>query len=56
MTIATSKPRTAEGVAQAVADGVLPALPPVRFPLEQVARAHDAVQAGTLGKVLLDLP
>ena len=46
----------AEGVAQAVADGVLPALPPVRFPLEQVAQAHDAVQAGTFGKVLLDLP
>ena len=46
----------AEGVAQAVADGVLPALPPVRFPLAQVARAHDAVQAGTPGKVLLDLP
>ena len=44
------------GVARAVAAGVLPALPAVRFPLEQVAQAHDAVQAGVLGKVLLDLP
>lgn len=37
-------------VAKAVADRVLPPLPPVRFPLGQVAQAHDAVQAGTLGR------
>ena len=36
----------AEGVAQALADGVLPALPPVRFPLEQVARVEDVAGLG----------
>ena len=46
----------ADGVSQAVADGVLPALPAVRFPLAEVAQAHDAVQGGAVGKVLLDLP
>ncbi|MDP9408207.1 MAG: NADPH:quinone reductase [Actinomycetota bacterium] len=44
------------GVSAAVADGALPALPPVRFPLARVGEAHDAVQSGVLGKVLLDLP
>jgi len=46
----------AAGVARAVEAGVLPALPAVRFPLEQVAQAHDAVEGGVLGKVLIDLP
>ena len=44
------------GVGAAVADGALLALPPVRFPLERVGDAHDAVQRGVPGKVLLDLP
>lgn len=44
------------GVSAAVADGALPALPAVRFPLARVAEAHDAVERGTPGKVLLDLP
>lgn len=46
----------ADGVRQAVAAGDLPPLPARRFPLDQVAAAHDAVQAGAGGKVLLDLP
>jgi len=46
----------AAGVAAAVEDGTLKPLPPVRFPLAQVAAAHDAVQGGADGKVLLDLP
>lgn len=47
----------AAGVRQAVADGVLTALPPVRYSLGQVAAAHDAVQRGASGtKVLLDVP
>lgn len=45
-----------QGVSQAVVAGALPALPPVRFPLADVAAAHDAVQSGVRGKVLLDLP
>ncbi len=44
------------GVSAAVADGALPALPTVRYPLEQVGAAQDAVLAGAPGKVLLDLP
>lgn len=45
-----------EGVSAAVADGSLRAQPPVHFPLEQIAQAHDLVQAGAPGKVLIDLP
>ena len=44
------------GVTEALAAGELPALPVTRFPLADVAAAHDAVQAGRPGKVLLDLP
>ncbi len=44
------------GVTAAVGDGSLQPQPPVRFPLEQIAQAHDLVQAGAPGKVLIDLP
>ncbi|MGH3705022.1 MAG: NADPH:quinone reductase, partial [Agromyces sp.] len=30
-------------------------LPITRFPLERTAEAHDAVEAGTVGKVLIDV-
>ena len=30
-------------------------LPLTRFPLERTAEAHDAVEAGTVGKVLIDV-
>lgn len=36
--------------------GELSPLPVVRFPLAQIAAAHDAVQSRTPGKVLVDLP
>ena len=44
----------------ALADGALPVgddagLPLHRFPLEQTARAHAAVEAGAVGKVLIDV-
>jgi NADPH2:quinone reductase len=47
-------------VAAAVADGVLPVgaaagLPLTRYPLERTADAHAAVEAGTVGKVLIDV-
>ncbi len=47
-------------VAAAVADGAMPVgaehgLPLHRFSLEQTAQAHDAVQSGVTGKVLIDL-
>ena len=50
----------AEDVSHAVDDGALPVgeeagLPITRFPLERAAEAHDAVEAGTVGKVLIDV-
>lgn len=44
------------GVSAALTAGDLPALPVTRFTLADVAAAHDAVQAGQPGKVLVDLP
>jgi NADPH2:quinone reductase len=43
-------------VGAAVADGALTTLPLHRFPLERAGDAHDAVQAGAIGKVVIDLP
>ena len=48
------------GVRAAVEAGALrigeeAGLPIVRFPLERTADAHDAVEAGTIGKVLIDV-
>ncbi|MEF3402306.1 NADPH:quinone reductase [Agromyces sp. CCNWLW203] len=50
----------AEDIGRALADGALPVgedagLPITRFPLERTAEAHDAVEAGTVGKVLIDV-
>ena len=50
----------AEDVAAAAGDGVLEVgedhgLPLTRFPLEQTAEAHDAVENGAVGKVLIDV-
>jgi NADPH:quinone reductase len=50
-----------EDVAAAVRAGALPVgeehgLPLVRFPLERTADAHRAVESGTVGKVLVDVP
>jgi NADPH:quinone reductase len=50
----------AEDVAAAVGDGALPVgeehgLPLVRFPLDRTADAHRAVEAGAVGKVLVDI-
>ncbi|MGE5292114.1 MAG: NADPH:quinone reductase [Micromonosporaceae bacterium] len=47
-------------VAAAVADGALPVgeaagLPLIRFTLDRTADAHDAVQNGAIGKVLIDV-
>ena len=46
----------ATGVIAALADGTLRGLPVTRFALADVAAAHVAVQSGTPGKVLIDLP
>jgi NADPH2:quinone reductase len=54
-------PRTAlraavDGVSQAAAVGALTTLPIHRFALEDVGAAHDAVESGVVGKVIIDLP
>lgn len=54
------KDAAVRAVAAAVADGALPVgeehgLPLLRFPLEQTAAAHDAVEGGAVGKVLVDV-
>lgn len=53
----------AEALDQAAADitralqaGALTELPIVRFPLGQVAAAHEAVEAGAVGKVVIEIP
>ena len=45
-----------DGVSQAVAVGALTTLPVHRFALEHTAAAHDAVEGGAVGKVVIDLP
>src|SRR5215469_1258299 len=43
-------------VSLALAAGALTELPVTRFSLDQVAAAHDAVEAGAVGKVVLEIP
>jgi NADPH:quinone reductase len=45
--------RAAADVTAALADGALTELPGIRFPLDQVAAAQDAVEAGAVGKVFV---
>jgi NADPH2:quinone reductase len=57
---ARSKDRAVADVSAAVAEGALPVgeeagLPLHRFPLERAAEAHDAVESGAVGKVLVEL-
>ena len=59
-TDAATKDAAVRAVAAAVADGALPVgaehgLPITRFPLERTADAHDAVEGGAVGKVLIDV-
>lgn len=44
-----------EDVTAALADGALSELPAHRFELERIADAHDAVEGGAVGKVLVDV-
>jgi len=55
-----AKDHAVQDVSAAVQDGALPVgesagLPLHRFPLEQTAEAHAAVQSGVVGKVLIDV-
>lgn len=48
--------RAARDVGAAAAAGALTELPVHRFTLDRVADAHEAVESGAVGKVVLDLP
>jgi NADPH:quinone reductase len=55
-----AKDEAVSDVAAAAADGALPVgadagLPLHRFPLDQTGEAHDAVESGAVGKVLIDV-
>jgi NADPH:quinone reductase len=57
---AEAKANAVDAVSNALAAGVLrvgeeAGLPVTRFPLEETAAAHDAVQNGVVGKVLIDV-
>ena len=45
--------QAARDITSALADGALTGLPVTRFPLAEIAAAHEAVEAGALGKVLV---
>jgi NADPH2:quinone reductase len=48
--------RATRDVGRALAAGALTELPLHRFPLEDIAAAHEAVEAGVTGKVVLEIP
>jgi NADPH:quinone reductase len=45
-----------DAVTDVLRDGALTTLPRHRLPLERTADAHDAVEAGAVGKVVIDVP
>jgi NADPH2:quinone reductase len=47
--------RAVDHVSGAVADGALTTLPLRRFDLDRIADAHDAVEQGAVGKVVVDI-
>jgi NADPH:quinone reductase len=48
--------QAARDVSAALADGALTELPVTLFPLDEIAAAQDAVEAGAVGKVLVVVP
>jgi NADPH2:quinone reductase len=44
------------GISRALQAGALTELPVTRFGLDEVAAAHDAVEAGAVGKVVVEVP
>ena len=47
--------RAVDEVGAALAAGALTELPTHRFGLDEIAAAHEAVEAGAVGKVLVDV-
>jgi NADPH:quinone reductase len=52
---AAAKQAAVDDITSALREGALTELPATRFALEQAAAAHDAVQHGAVGKVLIDI-
>ncbi len=48
--------QAAADINKAIAAGALTTLPVIRFPLDQIAAAHEAVESGVTGKVVIDIP
>jgi NADPH2:quinone reductase len=48
--------RAVADVGEALRAGALTTLPLHRFPLARTADAHDEVEGGALGKVVVDIP
>ena len=48
--------RAAFAIARAVLDGAIVALPSRRFPLTEIAQAHEFAETGPTGRVLVDIP
>jgi NADPH:quinone reductase len=51
-----AKRRAVADITRALEAGALTPLPGIRFPLSEVAGAHDAVEGNAVGKVLIDIP
>ena len=51
-----AKHAAVHAITAALRDRALSELPVTRFPLRQITAAHDAVENGAVGKVLVDLP
>jgi NADPH:quinone reductase len=47
--------QAAEDISAALARGALTPLPTQRFPLDEIATAHDAVESGAVGKVVVSI-
>ena len=48
--------RAVSDISAALAAGALTELPLTRLPLDQIVTAHEAVEAGTVGKVVVEIP
>ena len=48
--------QAAGDITDALADGTLTELPVIKFPLDEIAAAQEAVEHGALGKVLVTIP
>jgi NADPH:quinone reductase len=53
---AEAQDQAAADISRALAAGALTALPVIRFPLDQIAQAQEAVEAGAVGKVIVEIP